>query len=120
MSFRRAIAEGIYLVNIYIVIKIILKKQPRFVTLALYDEFNVLNFKQLFLLNACIHLYKINCTNFNLHLYPRRISNRTNIILPRFTTELYSRHAQIVGLRMGNKYRFNYDQFRNVRHTTTI
>ena len=99
-----------------IVIKIILKKHPRFATLALYDEFRVLNLKQLFLLNACIHLYRINCTNYNLHYYPTRISSRTNIILPRIKTELYSRHAQIVGLRMAIKYRYNYDQFRNVRH----
>ena len=84
VSFRRAIAEGIYLVNIYIVIKIILKKQPRFGTLALYDEF----LRQLFLLSAGIHLYKIYFKNYLFHFYLNLIFNRTNIILPRLITAL--------------------------------
>ena len=71
----------------------------------LYDEFKVLNLRQLLILNLCINLYKMNCTN----LYPTRIFNRTNIILPRFKTELYSRHAQSFGQRMAIKYRYNYD-----------
>ena len=85
-----------------IVIKIILRKHPRYDTLALYEEFNVLNLRHY----ACVHLYKLDCTNQNLHMYPTRISN-TKIILTRFMADLYLRHAQIVGLRMAIKYRFN-------------
>ena len=70
-----------------------------------YDEFTVLNLRQLFLLNGYIR----NCSNYNLHRYPTRMSNRTNIILPRVKT------AQIVGLKMAIKYGFNYDQLKNVR-----